>query len=88
LVCRVRELDPADAVIATEVALLDCQLSLTLCPAEIVFVFAENTRLGIPGFLPEVVPVVPVVPVPPPHAERLKSADSSTTKKYTLRRGL
>jgi hypothetical protein len=71
-------LDPAVAVIVTDVALVDVHFNVTLCPAGTVFVFAENTRVGVPE----------VLPVPPPHAERLKSADTTTTEKYTLRRGL
>ena len=79
LVCSVRVLDPAEAVIVTEVALLDVHVNVTLCPAGIVFVLAENTRLGAPEVL---------VPVPPPHAERPKSADTTIAKEQTLRRGL
>ena len=73
-----RVLDPAVAVIVTDVALVDVQFNVTLCWAEIVFVLAENTRVGVPE----------VLPVPPPHAERPKNADTTTTEKYTLRREL
>ena len=70
-------LDPAVAVIVTDVAFVAVHFNVTLCPAGIVFVLAENTSVGVPE----------VVPVPPPHAERPKSADSPTTKQM-VRRGL
>jgi hypothetical protein len=37
---------PAVAVTVTEVALVVCQLSVTLCPALIEFAFAEKTSVG------------------------------------------
>lgn len=46
LVVTVRVDEPAVAVIVTEVALLDCQFSVTVCPALMAPELAENTRSG------------------------------------------
>lgn len=43
----VRAAEPAVAVIVTALALVLCQFSVTLCPALIEFVLAENTRVGV-----------------------------------------
>jgi len=42
-----RVVEPSDAVIATEVALNACQVSVTLCPLVIEPVFAENVIVGL-----------------------------------------
>ena len=76
VVGSVRDADPAVAVILTDVAFVDCQVKVTVWLAVIVFVFAENTRVGVAGGLLTAV----VLPVPPPQAERPKSADSSTPR--------
>jgi hypothetical protein len=70
LVVMVREPEPVEAVIVTDVALVDCQFNVTLCPAVIVVGFAENTRLGVPEILPEA----------PPQAQRPNSARSIVPK--------
>jgi hypothetical protein len=48
LVVTFREVEPepVDAVMVTEVELVACQLSVTLCPDVIVFVFGEKIKLG------------------------------------------
>ena len=51
LVVTVRVDEPALAVIVTEVALADCQLSVTVCPALIAPELAEKTRSGGPPLL-------------------------------------
>ena len=51
LVVTVRVAEPALAVIVTEVALADCQFSVTDCPALIAPELAENTRSGGPPLL-------------------------------------
>ena len=51
LVVTVRVDEPAVAVIVTDVALADCQFSVTVCPALIAPELAENTRSGGPPLL-------------------------------------
>ena len=43
----VRELEPSVAVMVTEVASAACQFNVTLCPALIAPMLAENTRVGL-----------------------------------------
>jgi hypothetical protein len=42
----VRLEEPADAVMVTDVALVACQLSVTLCPLLMEFVLAEKVTVG------------------------------------------
>jgi hypothetical protein len=76
LVTTVRVAETVEAVIVTDVVPEACQVRTTLCPAAIVFVFAEKTMLGIPGGVGEPVPA---------HAQRAKRT-RSTVPKLTLRR--
>lgn len=50
LFTTVRDALFALAVIVTDVALLDCHVSVTLCPLAIDVLLAEKVRLGTPGF--------------------------------------
>lgn len=49
LVDTVRTLEPAVAVMVTEVAFDDCQLSVTLCPLVIVLALAVKVTVGVDG---------------------------------------
>jgi hypothetical protein len=77
LVATVREPEPTEAVIVTEVAFVSCQANATLCPAVIVFVFAENTMPGMAGIV-----FCEETPLQPQSAKRA----TSTVPKLTLRR--
>ena len=46
LTVTVRGVEPVEAVMVTEVELVACQLSVTLCPDVMVFVFGEKIKLG------------------------------------------
>jgi hypothetical protein len=56
LVITVRDADPVEAVMVTVVAFVAFQLSVTLCPELIVFVFAEKMMVGVPELLCEGLP--------------------------------
>ena len=49
LVSSVRVEEPAVALIVTEVALVVCQFSVTLCPSLMVLAVTEKTRVGAAG---------------------------------------
>ena len=65
LVMRVRVEEPAVAVIVTDVALVACQVSVTLCPLLIEVGLAASVTLGADGVAFEV----------PPHEERPQTAN-------------
>jgi hypothetical protein len=72
LVVTVREPEPVEAVIVTDVAFVVCQFKVTLCPAVIAVAFAEKARVGIPEPLPGL--------EAPAQAQRAKSARSMIPK--------
>src|SRR6266851_4447472 len=48
LVVRVREVEPEEAVMVTDMAFVACQVNVTICPAVIAFVLAEKIIVGVP----------------------------------------
>jgi hypothetical protein len=51
LLITVRAAEPVEAVMVTVVEFVALQLSVTLCPFVVVFVFAEKIRVGGPELL-------------------------------------
>jgi hypothetical protein len=72
----VRDADPGpvEAVMVTVVEFVALQLSVTLCPSVIVFVFAEKIRVGGPELLCEELPPAPL------HAQSPKRAQMRPPK--------
>jgi hypothetical protein len=74
LMITVRAAKPVEAVMVTVVEVVALQLSVTLCPFVIVFVFAEKIRVGRPELLCEGLPPAPL------HAQRPKRAQMRPPK--------
>ena len=47
LFVTVREVEPEEAVMVTDVAFVACQVKVTICPAVIAFVLAEKLIVGV-----------------------------------------
>jgi hypothetical protein len=76
----VRTAEPVEAVMVTVVEFVALQLSVTLCPFVIVFVFAEKIRVGGPELLCQGQPPAPL------HAPRPKRAQIRPPKPILQRK--
>ena len=47
LFVTVREVEPEEAVMVTDVAFVACQVNVTICPAVTAFVLAEKISVGV-----------------------------------------
>jgi hypothetical protein len=47
LVVTVREVEPEEAVMVTDVAFVACQVKVTICPAVMAFVLADKIIVGV-----------------------------------------